>query len=77
MHVLSEIENNLYAIDTQPQQTYQVAETKFPYLYWTERHLQVMWWERKYFKNLKTSENLPIRSDFSGDLECRSRTRFS
>lgn len=55
----SEIENNLYATDM-PTHSYHVAETKFPYLFWTERHLQVMWWEQKYFKNLKTSEGLAI-----------------
>ncbi|BBI18130.1 DUF2851 family protein [Neochlamydia sp. S13] len=60
MHVsLYEEENewysNLLAINS-----YNVAETKYPYLYWTENHLQAMWWEQKYFKNLKTSDQLPI-----------------
>jgi hypothetical protein len=55
----SEIENNLYATDVPPQNLL-FSETKYPYLYWTERHLQVMWWEQKYFKNLKTSDNLSV-----------------
>ncbi len=38
----------------------EVAETKFPYEYLTERHLQVMWYEQKYFKNLTTEQGLPI-----------------
>lgn len=38
----------------------QLAESKYPYLYWTERHLQAMWWEQKYFKNLKTKDDLSI-----------------
>lgn len=54
----TETENNLYT--THVPNHLQIAETKYPYLYWTERHLQAMWWEQKYFKNLKTCENLPI-----------------
>lgn len=55
MHVTySETENSLYTNSSF------LSETKFPYLHWTERHLQVMWWEQKYFKNLKTNEGLPI-----------------
>lgn len=38
----------------------EVAETKYPYLHVTERHLQVMWLEQKYFKNLVTEEGLSI-----------------
>ncbi len=59
MHVpYSEIEETLYP--NHVPTSFQLAESKYPYLYWTERHLQVMWWEQKYFKNLKTDENLPI-----------------
>lgn len=60
----AETENNLYT--THIPTYYQFAESKYPYLYWTERHLQVMWWEQKYFKNLKTSDNLPIEIISSG-----------
>ncbi len=55
----TDIENNLYTTPIS-NNFHQVAETRYPYLYWTERHLQVMWWEQKYFKNLKTSENQSI-----------------
>lgn len=51
-------EDALYSIPVPTP--FRLAESKYPYLYWTERHLQVMWWEQKYFKNLKTRENLPI-----------------
>jgi len=37
-----------------------VAETHQPYLYLTERHLQAMWLEQKYFRQLTTLEDLPI-----------------
>lgn len=61
MHVsYVENENELYVNRPLPLISYQLSETRFPYLHWTERHLQVMWWEQKYFKNLKTQENLPI-----------------
>lgn len=38
----------------------EIAEKKFPYNFLTERHVQVIWFEQKYFKNLTTSEGLPI-----------------
>lgn len=41
-------------------QCQEVAEAKYPYDYLTERHLQVIWIEQKYFKNLKTSQGFPI-----------------
>ena len=60
MHVLNpDTEDTLYTTPPPPQ-AYQLAESKYPYLYWTERHIQAMWWEQKYFKNLRTSENLSI-----------------
>lgn len=37
-----------------------VHETSHPYLYITERHLQAVWFEQKYFKNLKTTEGQTI-----------------
>lgn len=37
------------------------AESHAPYTYLTERHLQVMWYEQKYFKNLTTSIGEPIQ----------------
>lgn len=55
----AETENNLYTTQTSTY-PHHLAESKYPYLYWTERHLQVMWWEQKYFKNLKTNESLSI-----------------
>lgn len=54
----AETQNSLYT--THIPTPYQLAESKYPYLYWTERHLQAMWWEQKYFRNLQTSGNLPI-----------------
>lgn len=38
----------------------EAAEKKNPYLVLTERHLQAMWLEQKYFKTLKTQDNEPI-----------------
>jgi hypothetical protein len=37
------------------------AETKNSYDFLTERHIQVMWYEQKYFKNLESSQGEPIR----------------
>lgn len=37
-----------------------LAETRYPYDYLSERHLQAMWLEQKYFKNLTTSDGQPI-----------------
>lgn len=37
-----------------------VEEVRSPYLYVTERHLQVIWFEQKYFKDLKTSQGEAI-----------------
>lgn len=37
-----------------------LAETKFPYHELTERHLQVMWLEQKYFKGLSTESGQTI-----------------
>lgn len=37
-----------------------VAETAFEYKYLTERHIQAMWFEQKYFKNLTTSSGETI-----------------
>lgn len=38
-----------------------VAETSHSYNCLTERHIQAIWLEQKYFKGLKTSSGLPIR----------------
>lgn len=38
----------------------QTAEQSQPYLYLTERHIQAMWLEQKYFKNLHTEDGRPI-----------------
>lgn len=54
-----ENENSLYSNLITPPGLL-LAESKCPYLYWTERHLQVMWWEQKYFKNIRTSQGLKI-----------------
>lgn len=59
MYVLSDSDNHLYS-NVMATQTHYVAEAKYPYLHWTERHLQVMWWEQKYFKKLTSNDNLPI-----------------
>ncbi len=37
-----------------------VAESSHAYLFLTERHLQAMWLEQKYFKNLVTEDGMPI-----------------
>jgi hypothetical protein len=37
-----------------------IAETAYEYQYLTERHLHVIWFERKYFKNLQTADGKPI-----------------
>lgn len=37
-----------------------LAETHSPYLYLTERHMQAMWLEQKYFKQLKTDSGESI-----------------
>lgn len=37
-----------------------VAEMEASYRFFKERHLQAIWLEQKYFKNLQTSEGLPI-----------------
>lgn len=39
----------------------QLAESKNPYLYMTERHLQAVWLEQKYFKKITTEDGLPIK----------------
>lgn len=39
----------------------QLAENSNAYLFLTERHLQAMWLEQKYFKNFTTEEGLPIK----------------
>lgn len=38
----------------------QLSDTKYPYTCMTERHLQAIWLEQKYFKSLITPEGLPI-----------------
>jgi hypothetical protein len=38
-----------------------IAETAIPYQHLTERHVQAMWFEQKYFKNLCTSKGEPIQ----------------
>ncbi len=40
--------------------SHEVAETSDHYNCLTERHIQVMWLEQKYFKNLHTIDNIPI-----------------
>ena len=37
-----------------------VAESAQPYTFFSERHLQALWFEQKYFKGLTTTEGLPI-----------------
>lgn len=37
-----------------------ISETNASYQYFTERHLQAMWLEQKYFKQLKTLQDEPI-----------------
>jgi hypothetical protein len=37
-----------------------VAEARYPYQSLTEAHLQALWHEQKYFKNLLTADNEPI-----------------
>lgn len=37
-----------------------VSEKKGPYLFLTEKHIQALWWQQKYFKNLKTAAGQPI-----------------
>lgn len=39
----------------------QLAENSNPYLFLTERHMQAMWLEQKYFKNLTTDQNCSIK----------------
>jgi len=41
--------------------SYPLAEAKTPYHFLTERHLQAMWLEQKYFKQLISNEGLPIQ----------------
>lgn len=36
------------------------AEPSAPYVFLTERHLQAVWMEQKYFKNLRTSKGEPV-----------------
>lgn len=38
-----------------------LAEPSRPYSLFTERHLQVIWFEQKYFKELKTSQNQDVK----------------
>lgn len=38
----------------------QLADTKYPYTCMTERHLQAIWLEQKYFKNLTTNDGQPV-----------------
>lgn len=45
-------------LDTFPTQ---LADTKYPYTCITERHLQAIWLEQKYFKDLKTSDGQTIQ----------------
>lgn len=40
--------------------TLSIAETSQPYQVLSERHLQAIWLEQKYFKSLTTSEGIPI-----------------
>lgn len=37
-----------------------IKESESPYIAVTERHLQIIWFEQKYFKSLTTSEGLPV-----------------
>ncbi len=39
----------------------QLADTKYPYTCMTERHLQAIWLEQKYFKDLITHDGLPVQ----------------
>lgn len=43
-----------------------LAETAYEYQYLTERHLHVIWFERKYFKNLVTADGKPVEIISSG-----------
>ena len=38
-----------------------IAETQNAYHVFTERHLQAMWLEQKYFRSLATSQGIPIQ----------------
>lgn len=59
-----------------PGENHEVAETKYPYLHLTERHLQAMWLEQKYFKNLATSEGLPVEVISPGIWNCEAGPDF-
>src|ERR1700733_3251385 len=50
----------LQLLENFPVENSELAETQYPYLHITERHLQVMWLEQKYFRGLATPEGFPI-----------------
>lgn len=53
-----------------------VAEKKYPYLYLTEGHIQVMWLVQKYFKNLKTTDGAAIEVISPGIWNCEAGPDF-
>lgn len=54
----------------------EVAETKYPYHYVTENHLQAMWLEQKYFKNILTSKGECIEVISPGIWNCEAGPDF-
>lgn len=54
----------------------QVAERQSTYATITERHIQALWLEQKYFRQLSTAEGLPIRVLSPGIWNCEAGPDF-
>jgi len=57
---MNQYRNLLQVLPNEPQIHDHLAEPRQPYQCLTERHLQAMWLEQKYFKHLSTVSGIPI-----------------